>query len=80
MTQTDEYSGRIRVLVIDADPDSRDYLDAYLNNAEYDVELAETGEEGLEKARQFRPTAVVLELDLPDMDGVEVCRRLKSGG
>jgi PAS domain S-box-containing protein len=73
-----ESAGRIRVLVIDADPDSRDYLGAYLNNAEYDVDVAVTGEQALKKARLFLPAAIVLELDLPDMDGVELCLAFKT--
>jgi PAS domain S-box-containing protein len=70
--------GKTRLLVIDSDPDSREYLEAYLVSAGYEVASAATGEEGLKKAQEFMPAAIAVQLDLPDMNGEEVCLALKT--
>jgi DNA-binding response OmpR family regulator len=44
----------------------------------YQVQVARDGVEGLEMAREFFPDLVVLDLNMPRMDGVEMCRRLKA--
>ena len=51
---------------------------AYLEREGFDVASAGDGETALELARSFRPDVVVLDLMLPGMDGIEVCRRLRS--
>ncbi len=66
------------ILVVDANPESREYLQAILEGGKYSLELAESGREGLEKARINPPKAMILSLALPDMDGAEVCLALRS--
>jgi PAS domain S-box-containing protein len=66
------------ILVVDANPESREYLQAILESGKYSLELAESGQEGLEKARINPPKAMILSLTLPDMDGAEVCLALRS--
>jgi DNA-binding response OmpR family regulator len=51
----------------------------YLKNARYQVEIARDGGEALQKAENAKPDLVVLDLMLPDIDGLEVCRRIRSG-
>ena len=63
------------MLIIDDNPDSREYLQACLEGDGYEVELAQDGEEGLKKAQVFIPSAVLLGLSA---DGAEICRELKS--
>jgi two-component system, OmpR family, response regulator MprA len=67
-----------RVLVIEDDADIADVLRRSLRLESYDVQLAEDGQAALELAADFEPDAVVLDLGLPRLDGVEVCRRLRS--
>jgi two-component system response regulator MprA len=67
-----------RVLVIEDDADIADVLRRSLRLESYDVQLAEDGQAALERAADFEPDAVVLDLGLPRLDGVEVCRRLRS--
>lgn len=65
------------VLVVDDEPDMRRYL-VDLLSGEYQVLQARNGLEGLQEAEENIPTAMVLDLMLPELDGLEVCRRLKS--
>lgn len=68
-----------RVLVVDDEPPIRDILKFQLENAGFVVKCAEDGAEGLQMAQEDPPDLVLLDLMIPQMDGYEVCRRLKSG-
>jgi len=68
-----------RVLVVDDDPKILSLLRRGLNFAGYAVDLAADGEEALVAARDRPPDVVVLDLMLPGVDGLEVCRRLRLG-
>jgi two-component system KDP operon response regulator KdpE len=50
-----------------------------LTSAGYEVDDAKNGIEGLEKLRQFRPDLVLLDINMPEMGGVDVCRAIRSG-
>jgi two-component system KDP operon response regulator KdpE len=67
-----------RVLVVDDEPQIRRALGINLRARGYDVDLAETGEEGLELAAHHHPDVVVLDLGLPGIDGVEVIQGLRG--
>ncbi|UQT54899.1 response regulator transcription factor [Streptomyces durmitorensis] len=69
-----------RVLVVDDDPTVAEVVAGYLERGGYTVERAEDGLGALERAGAFRPDLVVLDLMLPGMDGLEVCRRLRAKG
>ena len=73
-------SGRPRVLVVEDDTDIAGVLRRSLDKEGYDVRVAGDGETALDQAGVFAPDAVVLDLGLPKLDGVEVCRRLRTGG
>src|ERR671919_1181124 len=73
-------SGRARVLVVEDDTEIAEVLRRSLRMEGYDVRLAGDGEAALEASAVFEPDAVVLDLGLPRLDGVEVCRRLRAGG
>ncbi len=66
------------VLVIDDDPALRRVMKIALEALGYEVALSPTGRAGLSEAALGTPAAVVLDLGLPDLDGVEVCRRLRE--
>jgi two-component system response regulator MprA len=70
----------MRVLVIDDDRALRDALRRALTLGGYDVQLADGGYEGLARVVDTRPDAIVLDVLMPDIDGLEVCRRLRSDG
>ncbi|HEX5980256.1 MAG TPA: response regulator transcription factor [Thermoleophilaceae bacterium] len=73
-------SGRPRVLVVEDDTDIAGVLRRSLDKEGYDVRVAGDGESALDEAGVFAPDAVVLDLGLPKLDGVEVCRRLRTEG
>jgi DNA-binding response OmpR family regulator len=66
------------VLVIDDEPNIADLVDLYLARDGYRVLKAGSGQAGLDAVRDHRPRLVVLDVGLPDMDGLEVCRRLRQ--
>jgi len=67
-----------RVLVVDDEPYITDVVTAALRFEGFATEEASTGLEGLEKARSGRCDLIVLDVMLPDIDGFEVCQRLRS--
>ena len=71
-------SGGVRVLVIDDEPEIRRALRTGLAGAEFIVEWAPTGALGMDLVVRWHPDVVILDLSLPDMDGVEVCRQLRG--
>ena len=66
------------VLIIDDDPLIRKTLSGHLAKKGFDVQLAEEGEEGVLKFREFNPDLVILDVRLPDIDGLEVLRQIKD--
>ena len=73
-------SDKARVLVVEDDPDIGDVVRRSLRREGYDVRLASDGSEALDEAAVFEPDAVVLDLGLPKLDGIEVSRRLRADG
>ena len=71
-------SSEIRILVVDDDPDILNGTARLLENAGYAVGRAATGEETLQAVRDRRPDLLLLDRDLPGIDGLEVCRRIKQ--
>jgi PAS domain S-box-containing protein len=71
-------SERAQILVIDDEPHPRRFTVRLLERAGYAVIEASTGEEGLRLARELRPDLILLDVVLPDLDGFEVCRRIKT--
>ena len=67
-----------KILIVEDDPDSARLVGLYLQRDGHRVLTAEDGIEGLRMARQARPDLVVLDLMLPRLDGLEVCRTLRK--
>ena len=70
----------MRVLIVDDDRAVRDALRRALMLAGYDIAVAVDGPEALDKVAETVPDAVLLDVGLPGMDGLEVCRTLRRGG
>lgn len=68
----------IKILVIEDDKDIAELIEYNCRQSQYSVEVSRDGGEGLRKACRLVPDLIVLDLMLPDMDGLEVCRSLKS--
>jgi two-component system response regulator ResD len=71
---------RAKVLVVDDEPAIADVVALYLRRAGYETVVAGTGRDALGHAEEARPDVVVLDLMLPDIDGLEVMRRLRREG
>ena len=71
-------AGKARVLVIDDEPEIRRAVQMGLAGSEFVVAWAPTGQRGLETVAQWHPDIVLLDLSLPDLDGIEVTRSLRS--
>jgi two-component system response regulator MprA len=70
----------MRILVVDDEPAVRDALERALRLDGYDVDLAEDGAEGLAKFGRLAPDAIVLDLLMPSMGGIQMCRELREAG
>jgi two-component system, OmpR family, phosphate regulon response regulator OmpR len=67
-----------RILIVDDDPRLSEMVSEYLGNAGFRATVAPTGSEGLARLAREPFDALVLDLMLPDMDGLEVCRRVRA--
>ena len=69
---------KAHILVVDDEPDLVDLIEHHLRREQYEVAKASDGEKALAEARRRVPDLIVLDLMLPGMDGLEVCRRLRA--
>lgn len=72
-------SSPTRVLIVDDEPDLRKVLTFNLESAGFLTEAAANGRDGLVAARRTRPVVVILDVMLPDLSGIDVCRELRAG-
>src|SRR5262245_29139952 len=69
---------KLKVLVVDDEPDTVELIAFNLRNAGYDVTTADDGAEALRKARSHSPDLIILDLMLPELDGLEVSKLLRA--
>ncbi|MGD0623003.1 MAG: response regulator [Thermacetogeniaceae bacterium] len=67
-----------RIMIIDDEPQMRRLLQVALTAHGYEIREAETGREGIDQAAVFHPDLIVLDLSLPDLDGIEVIKQLRE--
>jgi DNA-binding response OmpR family regulator len=70
----------VRIVIIDDEQNIIELARLYLEREGYAVESALSGQKGLEKAAQTNPDLVILDVMLPDIDGLEICRKLRAQG
>lgn len=66
-----------KVLVVDDDPNICELVSIALSTKGYRVKTVQTGHEGISGAREFLPDLILLDMTLPDMEGIEVARQIK---
>lgn len=66
------------ILVVDDDPDFVDIVQGKLEKLQYAVDIAYNGNEGMERVKANRPDAIVLDVMMPEKDGFQMCKELKS--
>ncbi|RZP10762.1 MAG: response regulator transcription factor [Flavobacteriales bacterium] len=67
-----------KILIVDDDPDIREILTYNLSNEGYNVKSAVNGVEALKKAKKFIPDIILLDVMMPEMDGIEACSQLRE--
>ena len=68
-----------RILVVDDQPQMRRFMRSTLTTAGYEIDDAKTGEEALNKLREFHPDLVILDINMPGMGGLATCREIRTG-
>jgi two-component system alkaline phosphatase synthesis response regulator PhoP len=68
----------VKILIVDDEPDILDFIKYNLVKEGYEVFTASNGEDGIKTAEQVRPRLIILDIMMPKMDGVEVCRQLRG--
>ena len=71
--------GKKRILFIEDEPELVELMQVRLTTSGYEMLSAYDGEEGLNKAQQERPDLILLDVIMPKIDGLTLCRRLKDG-
>ncbi|MEJ5224581.1 MAG: response regulator, partial [Anaerolineales bacterium] len=69
---------KAKILIIEDDLDVADMLGSYFRVQGYDVSTVNWGEDGVKTAQTILPNLVILDIRLPDIDGFEVARRLRT--
>ena len=75
---TEGQTGKSKLLLVDDDPLFRRYLTTLFPRKEYEAVVASSGEEAVKQARRLQPDLIVLDLDMPSLDGIETCKILKA--
>ena len=70
-------SAKPRILVVDDEPDALELISFNLKSSGFDVATASDGDAALKKARDLQPALIILDLMLPEVDGLEVCKILR---
>ena len=77
---TEDPMGKETILIVEDDPDIVELLEYTLEREGYSVLIARNGEKGLYEAKRRKPSMVILDLMLPGLDGLQVCRAMKEDG
>ncbi|MGB1289031.1 MAG: response regulator, partial [Aggregatilineales bacterium] len=67
-----------RILVVDDDAMNREVMEAFLMTEDYHIDLAHSGKQALRLLSAFTPDLIILDVNMPDMNGYEVCRRIRA--
>lgn len=67
-----------KILLVDDEPDILEFVSYNLKKVGYDVSIAHTGKEAIQKAREIIPHLIILDVMMPEMDGIETCEELRS--
>ena len=74
----EEETEKLKTLIVDDEPDILELVEYNLAKEGYEVHTAENGQEGLKKAKKVRPDLVLLDVMMPQMDGMETCMELRN--
>lgn len=69
---------KFKILLVDDEPDILEFLSYNLHKEGYDVDTAENGVEGVKKAKILKPDLILLDIMMPEMDGIEACNQIRQ--
>src|SRR5205085_6442094 len=69
---------RMKILLVDDEPDILEFMDYNLKKENYDVVKAGNGKEAISLAKKEHPDLIILDIMMPEMDGIETCRQLRE--
>jgi two-component system alkaline phosphatase synthesis response regulator PhoP len=69
---------RMKILLVDDEPDILEFMDYNLRKENYDVIKATNGKEAISQAKKELPDLIILDIMMPEMDGIETCRQLRD--
>ncbi len=72
--------GKKKILIVEDEPDFRTLIRDVLEDKGFEVSEAANGAQGLSLYSSFQPDLVLLDIRLPDMDGIDICRKIRSDG
>ena len=67
-----------KILIVDDNQANCELLDAYLVDSDYEIEFAYDGQQALDKAEEFQPDLILLDVMMPKLNGFEVCEKIKA--
>jgi DNA-binding response OmpR family regulator len=67
-----------KILVIDDEPEITEIVETFLAEAGYQVAVINSPQQAVEKAREFKPNVILLDIMMPGMDGYDICQALKD--
>ncbi len=68
----------IKILLVDDEPDILEFMEYNLKKEGYQVYVAKNGQEAVDKANELKPHLIILDIMMPEMDGIEACRAIRS--
>jgi DNA-binding response OmpR family regulator len=73
-----QVNGSVRVLIVDDDPETTDLFKILLEPQRFEILTANSGSQGVDLARQENPDVMVVDLFMPEMDGLSVCKEVRK--
>lgn len=71
-------SSKGRILIVDDEHDIGDFLSTFFELKEYETQVAQSGKEALEKLKSFHPHVILLDVRMPEMDGIETLKKIRE--
>lgn len=68
----------IKILIVDDEPDILEFMQYNLEKEGYQISTASNGKEAIDKAKEVEPHMIILDIMMPEMDGIEACRELRN--